>query len=164
MLFWWICGGESVLPVLLLRHLGSSSIYMLYYVMFAFLLLTYFTLYNRLWFIHFTRTDSNFFLFMAEEHSIEYMYHNFFTHSSISEHRSWFQVLVIVNSAAINTGIHAFFELWVSQSICPVVIALIIFKCLEISSRKSEIPRNISCKDGLNKGQKWYGPNRSRRY
>ena len=26
MLFWWICGGESVLPVLLLRHLGSSPI------------------------------------------------------------------------------------------------------------------------------------------
>ena len=25
--------------------------------------------------------------------------------------------------------------------------------------RKLEIPRNISCKDGLNKGQKWYGPN-----
>ena len=23
---------------------------------------------------------------------------------------------------------------------------------------------NISCKDGLNKGQKWYGPNKSRRY
>ena len=23
---------------------------------------------------------------------------------------------------------------------------------------------NISCKDGLNKGQKWYGPNRTRRY
>ena len=23
---------------------------------------------------------------------------------------------------------------------------------------------NISCKDKLNKGQKWYGPNRSRRY
>ena len=34
----------------------------------------------------------------------------------------------------------------------------------EISSRKLEIPRNISCKDGLNKRQKWYGPNRSRRY
>ena len=30
--------------------------------------------------------------------------------------------------------------------------------------KKSEIPRNISCKDGLDKGQKWYGPNRSRRY
>ena len=35
---------------------------------------------------------------------------------------------------------------------------------LEISSRKLEIPRNISRKDGLDKGQKWYGPNRSRRY
>ena len=35
---------------------------------------------------------------------------------------------------------------------------------LEISSRKLEISRNISCKDGLNKGQKWYGTNRSRRY
>ena len=23
---------------------------------------------------------------------------------------------------------------------------------------------NISCKDGHNKGQKWYGPNKSRRY
>ena len=30
---------------------------------------------------------------------------------------------------------------------------------LEISSRKLEIPR-----DGHNKKQKWYGPNRSRRY
>ena len=29
--------------------------------------------------------------------------------------------------------------------------------------KKLEIPRNISCKDGLNKGQKWYGPNKSRR-
>ena len=35
---------------------------------------------------------------------------------------------------------------------------------LEISSRNQRYQRNISCKDGLNKGQKWYGPNRSRRY
>ena len=35
---------------------------------------------------------------------------------------------------------------------------------LEISSRKLQIPREQSCKDGHNKGQKWYGPNRSRRY
>ena len=33
----------------------------------------------------------------------------------------------------------------------------------QISSRKLEIPRDISCKDGLNKGQKWYGPNRSKK-
>ena len=30
--------------------------------------------------------------------------------------------------------------------------------------KKIRYQRNISCKDGLNKGQKWYGPNRSRRY
>ena len=30
--------------------------------------------------------------------------------------------------------------------------------------KKIEIPREFSCKDGHNKGQKWYGPNRSRRY
>ena len=35
---------------------------------------------------------------------------------------------------------------------------------LEVSSRKLEIPREHSSKDGLNKGQKWSGPNRSRRY
>ena len=35
---------------------------------------------------------------------------------------------------------------------------------LEISARKLENQGNISCKDGLDKGQKWYGPNRSRRY
>ena len=35
---------------------------------------------------------------------------------------------------------------------------------LEISSRKLEIPGNISCKDGHNKGQKWYRFDRGRRY
>ena len=30
--------------------------------------------------------------------------------------------------------------------------------------KKIRYKGNISCKDGLNKGQKWYGPNRSRRY
>ena len=44
-------------------------------------------------------------------------------------------------------------------------------QCKEINSRIGKtrdlfkkIPGNISCKDGLNKGQKWYGPNRSSRY
>ena len=35
---------------------------------------------------------------------------------------------------------------------------------LEISSRKLEIPINISHRDGHNKGKKLYGPNRSQRY
>ena len=30
--------------------------------------------------------------------------------------------------------------------------------------KKMRDKRNISCKDELDKGQKWYGPNRSRRY
>ena len=30
--------------------------------------------------------------------------------------------------------------------------------------KKIRDKRNISCKDELDKGQKWYGPNRSRRY
>ena len=30
--------------------------------------------------------------------------------------------------------------------------------------KKIKYQRNNSCKDGLDKGQKWYGPNRSRRY
>ena len=34
---------------------------------------------------------------------------------------------------------------------------------LMMSSRKLEIPRE-HFKDRLNKGQKWYGPNRSTRY
>ena len=34
---------------------------------------------------------------------------------------------------------------------------------LEISLRKLEIPRE-HIKDGYKKGQKWYGPNRSRIY
>ena len=35
---------------------------------------------------------------------------------------------------------------------------------LEISSRKLEIPREHFMQNGLDKGQKWSGPNRSRRY
>ena len=30
--------------------------------------------------------------------------------------------------------------------------------------KKIRYQRKFSCKDGHNKGQKWYGPNRSRRY
>ena len=30
--------------------------------------------------------------------------------------------------------------------------------------KKMRYQGNISCKDGLNKGQKWYGPNKTRRY
>ena len=34
------------------------------------------------------------------------------------------------------------------------------FKKIRVKFRKLEIQGDISCKDGLNKGQKWYGRNR----
>ena len=42
-------------------------------------------------------------------------------------------------------------------------------QCKEIKEnnrmgKTRDLFKKISCKDGHNKGQKWYGPNRSRRY
>ena len=37
-------------------------------------------------------------------------------------------------------------------------------KTRESLQKNQRYQRNISCKDGLNKGQKWYGANRNRRY
>ena len=51
--------------------------------------------------------------FMTEEYSITYMYHGFFIHSSIIGHLGCFHVLAIVNSAAVDTGIHVSFQIMV---------------------------------------------------
>ena len=37
-------------------------------------------------------------------------------------------------------------------------------KTRDLFKKIREYQGNISCKDGHDKGQKWYGPNRSRRY
>ena len=51
-------------------------------------------------------TDGNIsFFFMAKKYSVVDMYHIFFIHSPVDGHIGYFQVLVIVNSATMNTGL-----------------------------------------------------------
>ena len=47
------------------------------------------------------------------------IYHNFFTHSSVDGHLGCFHVLAIVNSAAMNNGIHVSFSILVSSGYMP---------------------------------------------
>ena len=68
-------------------------------------------------FIYLIRIDSNVFFLMAEYYSIVYMYHSFLIHSSADGHLGCFHVLDIINSAAMNTGVHMFLSiLQTSQS------------------------------------------------
>ena len=39
------------------------------------------------------------------------MYHNFLTHSSVDGHLVYFHALAIVNSAAVDTGVHVRLQL-----------------------------------------------------
>ena len=47
------------------------------------------------------------------------MYHNFFIHLSVNGHLDCFHVLAIVNSAAMNNGIHVSFSILVSLGYMP---------------------------------------------
>ena len=47
------------------------------------------------------------------------MYHNFLVHSSVDGHLGCFHVLAIVNSAAINIGVHMSFKILISSGYMP---------------------------------------------
>ena len=47
------------------------------------------------------------------------MYHNFFIHSSVNGHLGCLQVLAIVNSVAMNNGIHVSLSVLVSSGYIP---------------------------------------------
>ena len=47
------------------------------------------------------------------------MHHIFFIHSSVNGYRGCFHVLAIVNSAAVNTGIHVSFSILISSGYMP---------------------------------------------
>ena len=47
------------------------------------------------------------------------MYPNFFSHSSVDGRLNCFRVLAIVNSAAVNNGVHVSFSILVSSGDTP---------------------------------------------
>ena len=58
---------------------------------------------------------------MAGKYSTVYVYHSFFIHSSANEHLDCFHVWAIVNSAAMNIGMHVSFEVMSFSIYMPMI-------------------------------------------
>ena len=76
------------------------------------------------------------------------MYHSFFIYSSVDGHLGCFRVLAIVNSAAVNIGIHVSFSVFISSGgkclgvgfLGHMVILLQAFKGVSILSSIMAVP------------------------
>ena len=62
---------------------------------------------------------------MAEQYSVVYRYHSFFIYSSLDGHEGCFHVRAIVNSAAMNNGIHVSFSILVSSAYICLGVGLL---------------------------------------
>ena len=69
-------------------------------------------------FIHITTTDSILF-FYSKQYSIVYMYNNYFIHSSVDGHLGCVHIVAIVNSAAVNFGVHVLFLIMIFSRYSP---------------------------------------------
>ena len=72
---------------------------------------------------------------MAESYPIVYIYQSFFTHSFVDGHLGCFYILAIVNSAAMNIGVHVTFSIMVFLGYMPssgivryMVVLVLVFK------------------------------------
>ena len=85
-----------------------------------------------------------------------YIYHNFFVHLSVSGHLGFFHVLAILNTAAMNTGIHVSLSVWFPQGIClgvGLLAHMVVLMEKEVATHSSILARRIPRTEELDRPQ-----------